>query len=249
MRGETADEIAKTLHLSLKQEEIPLGYQSLLKATLLADRPGCEMDVANRLWCRNDYKFQESFLDINRSQFGSEVGLVDFKQSEVVRKQMNDWVEKKTRNRIKDAVPTGAIHEMTRFTIINAIYFKGKLERRFLKESTKDELFHAEDRTVRVPMMALTDARHRYAEIDGVQILEKTYLGGDISIPISHPRHSHRLHPVHGPGDAAAGRQLTSSASTPSPSNPPVFSLSTKIDLRKLWEKWWAEPTLQIYSQ
>jgi serpin B len=190
-RGETAEEMAKTLCFSLKQENIPQGYQSLLNATLLADRPGCEMNVANRLWCQKDYKFRQSFLDINQNQFNSEIGLVDFKQCEAVRKLMNDWIEEKTKQRIKDAVQPGAVHEMTRFAITNAIYFKGKWEDSFSKQNTKDQPFYADDKTVNVPMMSLTDTRHRYAEIDGLQILEKNYLGGDVSMLILLPTKQH----------------------------------------------------------
>jgi serpin B len=187
-RGQTADEIAKALHFSLNQDEVPRAYQSLLQAILPSDRPGCELNVANRLWCQNGYKFRPSFLDINRNQFGSEVGLVDFEQSDAVRKQMSDWIGEKTKNRIQNAIQPGVIHDRTRFAIVNAIYFKGKWQDQFPKSATKDGPFYDGDRTVRVPMMALTDTRHRYAEIDGVQILEKPYLGGDISMLIVLPR-------------------------------------------------------------
>ncbi|MCC6125845.1 MAG: hypothetical protein IT426_12835 [Pirellulales bacterium] len=187
-RGAMADEMAKALHFSLKQAEIPAGYRSLLNATLLADRPGCEINVANRLWCQQGYKFREPFLEINRKEFNSEIGLVDFKQSEAVRKQMNDWIEEKTKKRIKDAVPPGAIHGATRFAIINAIYFKGKWEVPFLKIDTKNQPFYADDNAFKVPMMSLLDSKHRYAELDDLQLLEKTYLGGDVSMLIVLPK-------------------------------------------------------------
>jgi serpin B len=39
-----------------------------------------------------------------------------------------------------------------------------------------------------VPMMFLADSWNRYADIDNVQILEKSYLGGDVSMLILLPR-------------------------------------------------------------
>lgn len=185
--GETAQEMAKTLRFTLKQDEIPQGYRALLDATLIADRPGCELNVANRLWCQQGYKFRDSFLAVNRDQFGSEIGLIDFKQSKAARKQINDWIDEKTKGRIENALDESSPNGSYRFMITDAVYFKGKWELQFEKSETKDEPFYADDETKNVPMMVQKSAQHRYAEIEDVKILEKPYLGGDISMLIVLP--------------------------------------------------------------
>jgi serpin B len=82
---------------------------------------------------------------------------------------------------------TSAIDELTRFVIANAIYFKGKWETPFGKSDTQDEPFYAEGKTPNMPMMVQRNSHHRYAEADGVQILEKPYIGGDVSMLIVLP--------------------------------------------------------------
>jgi serpin B len=187
-RGETADEMAKTLSFSLKQDEIPGAYRSLLGATLHPDRPGCELNVANRFWCQQGYRFRQPFLDALHDQFQSGITEVDFRQSDAVTKEMNDWIDEKTKHRIQDAVHPGAINSETRFSIVNAVYFKGKWEESFPKQDTKDMPFFAEREQIQVPMMVLGESSNRYADIDNVQILEKSYLGGDVSMLILLPR-------------------------------------------------------------
>ena len=43
--------------------------------------------------------------------------------------------------KIKDLVPQGAIDEMTKLVLVNAIYFKGNWEMKFPKEDTRDGQF------------------------------------------------------------------------------------------------------------
>jgi serine protease inhibitor len=113
-RGETAAEMAKSLHFSLKQEEVPSGYQSLMKAVLNPNRPGCELLVANRLWCQQSYRFKDPFLAVNREQFASEIGKVDFKNTEAARRQINAWIEEKTKGRIREAVDPSVVSHTVR---------------------------------------------------------------------------------------------------------------------------------------
>jgi len=44
-------------------------------------------------------------------------------------------------DKIKDLLPEGAIDEMTKLVLVNAIYFKGNWEKKFPKEDTSDGQF------------------------------------------------------------------------------------------------------------
>ncbi len=43
--------------------------------------------------------------------------------------------------KIKDLLPQGSIDEMTKLVLVNAIYFKGNWEEKFLKSDTRDGEF------------------------------------------------------------------------------------------------------------
>src|SRR5262249_54441039 len=86
-----------------------------------------ELRVANALWAEKTYPFKQSYLDTIRKYHGSALFGVDFvNASQAVRKRINAWVEKQTRERIKDLVPSGALNRDTRLVVTNAIYFKGQ---------------------------------------------------------------------------------------------------------------------------
>ncbi len=55
---------------------------------------------------------------------------LDFMENpEGSRETINQWVEGKTRNRIRDLLPAGSIDSATALVITNAIYFKGNWAR------------------------------------------------------------------------------------------------------------------------
>ena len=57
--------------------------------------------------------------------YDAELEAVDFaNEAELVRQQINAWVESKTANKIKDLIPGGVLNALTRLVLVNAIYFK-----------------------------------------------------------------------------------------------------------------------------
>ena len=75
-------------------------------------------------------------------------------------KEINGWVEKKTRDKIKDLIKPDMLKSAV-FVLINAIYFKAKWKYPFKKSSTRSKLFHTESKSQgmqpkKVKMMDLT---------------------------------------------------------------------------------------------
>ena len=89
---------------------------------------------------------------------------------------INAWVEKKTRDKIKDLIKPDMLKSAV-FVLINAIYFKAKWKYPFKKSSTRSKLFYTESksqgmRPKKVPMMDLT----RTLEFADLPYLESTML-------------------------------------------------------------------------
>jgi serpin B len=158
-RGETATEIARTLHFSLPQEQVPPAYAQLLAAL---ERAGgtrrVRLAIANRLWGQCGTPFLQSFLTPTRKYFDAELGLVDFvHDAEAARGTINGWVGKETAGKITGLIPPGVLGANTQLVLTNAIYFRGMWARQFTKDATYEQFFYVSpDRTVSVPLMSET---------------------------------------------------------------------------------------------
>lgn len=65
---------------------------------------------------------------------------------------------------ISDLLAQGAVDELTRLVLVNALYFNGQWKTPFLEASTHQRLFHKSDgSTVSVPMMAQNN-KFNYSE-------------------------------------------------------------------------------------
>jgi len=190
-RGQTAAEMAKTLALpqgaATQPERVHAAFAALMKS-LNDPKAAYELTVANALWGQKGYAFQASFLDLLDAHYGAGLREVDFaRDAEGARQTINRWVEKETRDKIKDLIPAGALPPLTRLVLTNAIYFKGTWRYPFGKDDTKDEPFFAPGGTVQVPMMR--DTKHfQYTDAKTHHVLELPYKGGDLAMVLLVPK-------------------------------------------------------------
>jgi serpin B len=194
-RGETAAQMARVLHVGSPDHTVPDAYAAFLARLNGTGRPadapqrGYQLSIANRLFGQQGYTFLDPFLATLRNDYKAELGLVDFvQQSEAARTEINDWVAKETNDKIKDLIPRGAVDEMTRLVLANAIYFKGLWTSPFEKEMTRPMLFHlTASQQVDVPMM-YQKSRFRWARHDDVTVIELPYQGNEVSMLAILPR-------------------------------------------------------------
>lgn len=188
-RGETARQMASTLHLDAGPDAgVKLGafLRSLNQA---GSKGGFELSVANALWGLTGYPFNSAYLNGVEKDYGGHLAELDFVHDpDGSRKFINDWVAAQTHDRIKDLLPAGSVVPSTRLVLTNAIYFKGKWERPFDKSQTHDADFLASpDRKVTAPFM-YQKGKFGYFENQDLQILELPYGNGDLVMRIFLPR-------------------------------------------------------------
>jgi len=177
-RGNTEAEMAKAMHFDLGQEGLHGAYKGLI-GTLNGGAKangGYELSVANALWAQKDYAFRKEYFDLVRGNYGAGVENLDFAgATEEARKAINAWVEKETKDKIRELIKPGVLNAATRLVLTNAIYFKGKWEYPFEAKQTRDgEFTVAEGKKTTAPMMNQTK-EFKYWEGDGVQVLELPY--------------------------------------------------------------------------
>ena len=190
-RGETAAEMARTMHFSLPQDRLPAGYAALLGA--LRGGSGTRsyrLSIANRLWGQRGVSFLEPFIAVTRTSYGAELGLADFKtDAEGARGEINGWVAQETEQKIRDLIPAGVLGPDTRLVLANAIYFRGDWARQFEKSGTHEQPFHVSGGPpVGVPLMfAKLPAGFATRPDAAMKVLELPYKGDDLSMLVLLP--------------------------------------------------------------
>ncbi len=178
-RGSTAEEIRSVFHFPGTEGTLREGYSEILTG-LTTGNSGYTLYTASALWAEKTYPFLPDYVSTANRYYGAKITNLDFiNQPETSRTTINRWVEERTRNRIKDLLPAGSIHSLTRLVITNAIYFKGKWKEPFSKANTiEDNFWINPSQAVRIPMMKETDedARFWYTETDTLQVLGMPYV-------------------------------------------------------------------------
>lgn len=178
-KGDTADEMKKTLRFPAKADALHGGWASVISGWQGAEH--VEISVANRLYGDKKYTFEAPYLALTKSRYGAPLLSVDFAGApEAQRTLINDWVEKQTRDRIEDLIPAGGVSGDTRMALVNALYFKSQWATPFDTKRTADAAFAAPKGSVTVPMMTQTE-HMSYAEVDGVKLAQRSYKNGDFA--------------------------------------------------------------------
>lgn len=189
-RGETERQMAEALRFTLPQERLHAALNAL--DLTLAGREaelghtegtGFQLHIANALWGQAGYAFLPEFLDALAAHYDAGMRLVDFvADAEGARRTINAWVADQTRDRIRDLIPQGALDELTRLVLTNAIYFNASWEHRFEEAATADAPFFLLDGTsVEVPTMHQTET-FLYVVDPEYTAIQFPYIGGKLAM-------------------------------------------------------------------
>lgn len=144
--------------------------------------------VANRLIGQAGYDFRPQFLALLKDEYAAPFEAVDFiHNAPAVTKQVNAWVEERTRKRIGEVLSPDSLDEFTRLVLVNAIYFKSGWVKPFDASDTAPEPFHINGRIKQdVPMMRRR-ADLRYATGSAFSVVALNFTGGEFRLLIFRP--------------------------------------------------------------
>lgn len=187
--GNTKKEMAQALHFDMLEQNIHPAFNKLQShlQNIQKEEP-IILNVANALWVEKTYQLKKEYLDLTKKYYSANIFSVDFGNNpEKSRVKINDWVEDKTEEKIKDLLAQGAINDLTRLVLTNAIYFLGEWEKKFNPKATQESDFWLDETNkVTAPMMYQKDI-FGYAAGDGLQILEMPYKGESLSMVVLLP--------------------------------------------------------------
>jgi serpin B len=239
--GQTAAEMDAVLHGIATAEHA--GWLNALDAVLATrsgtfrDSAGADVPVALRIanapFAQRDMTLVPAYLEALASRFGAGLRLVDYKADpEAARQTINAWVKDQTEARIPELIPAGVIDNLTRLTLVNAIYLKAPWETAFSADLTRPVAFTRADGTVvAVPTMS-AQLDVRYAAGEGWRAVELPYVGGSMAMTIIVPDDLATFEAALTPD--RFGAVISALADRTVALSMPKFSIDSKLSLREL---------------
>ncbi len=193
----TEEAMLEALQLTLPEEDIYPAFNALLLAIEQSEQKSLEnaeeskfqLNIANSIWAQSGYNYKQNFLDLLAKNFGAGVYNVNYKQDpEAARKAINNWVVEETQEKIKELIPAGAISDLTRLVLANAIYFKGAWRYQFDARATYEAPFYLLDGSeINVDMMKLDSERLYYHQGQNFEAVSLPYMSPDFAMTIVMP--------------------------------------------------------------
>lgn len=187
-KGSTAAQLSKTFHFD-SVEDVHSRFQSL-NAEVSKRGASHTLKLANRLYGEKTYDFLPEFLTSTQKMYGADLAPVDFQHaSEDARKEINQWVKGQTEGKIPELLAVGVVDSMTKLVLVNAIYFKGLWEEKFMKQDTTDAPFRLNKKNTKSVKMMYQKKKFFFGYISDLKckVLEMPYQGGELSMVILLP--------------------------------------------------------------
>uniref|UniRef100_A0A8B9Q605 Serpin domain-containing protein n=1 Tax=Apteryx owenii TaxID=8824 RepID=A0A8B9Q605_APTOW len=157
-RSATQTQILEGLAFNLTdmhEKEIHEGFHHLIHM-LSHPESEVQLDMGNVIFLTEKLKPLKKFSDDAKALYQMDTFTADFNNPAEAEKQINDYIERKTHEKITSLVKD--IDPQTVMLLASFIFFKGKWEKPFTSELTEErEFFVDEKTTVKVPMMHQTD--------------------------------------------------------------------------------------------
>ncbi|KAG0425638.1 hypothetical protein HPB47_027191 [Ixodes persulcatus] len=190
--GETRQELHENLGYSragLPEEQVLEAYARQTQRHL-SDPSNTTVDVANTAAIHLALPLLNEYETILRNSFNADLQKVDFVENgQGAVDVINSWVKDKTHNKI-ESLFSEPLDPLTRFVLLNAMYFKGTWKTEFQKRRTgQRSFFNGGVTEAQVDtMIGKIRVRHNSFNDVGVDVAELPYRGGDYSMVILLPQ-------------------------------------------------------------
>lgn len=136
-RGETKREFSNILHLSICSKN------SALINILRKQMPEDDSSVfSNAIWVQKKFPVEKKYKFIIHKEYSAQVYSIDFFKKDSAAFEINSWVQKSTKNLIKNIIGPNNIDNHTKIVITSSVYFEGTWEDEFDKRETKKDKFY-----------------------------------------------------------------------------------------------------------
>lgn len=186
-KGETQRQMAKVLHLP--ESNPHEGFSALRDVMDAAAKGSLTLASANRLFGQEGFAFRKEYLELLKRSYSAPLETLDFKKNSAqATKTINRWVEKETRDRIRDLIPDGALNAQTVLVLANAVYLKADWLHPFEKAMTMPRPFHIDGKrgSTDVPTMQ-REGKFGYLKKEGFVAVSLPYADSELQFLILLP--------------------------------------------------------------
>jgi len=189
-RNETAKQISHTLHFNSEAKHFMGGFKNLIESieSDTADTANhIQLNIANSIWIADSLHLRPMFSLLMQTIYHTQASHINFADTNA-KNIINQWVESRTNNKIKNLIPDGGLNALTRMVLVNAIYFHAKWQKPFSKHYTITLPFYVSKHdSVNVKTMNITE-NYKYYENKNLQAIELPYKGDKLSMLIFLPK-------------------------------------------------------------
>jgi serpin B len=184
--GETETEMKKSLKYTARYRKSSVSnyFNSVISEVESTDK----LKIANKIYVKNGYTVKPKFNEIVSKKFKSAVENINFADNVEAAKQINEWVESKTNNKIKNLVNPNSLNDATGMILLNTVHFKESWETVFIEIFTSAFYLNDKD-TVEVDFMAKPVYNYKYGSLWGLSAhaLKMFYKDNDFTMTIILP--------------------------------------------------------------
>lgn len=152
-----------------------------------------DLIMKNATWIDERFKLYDSYINVIENNYNSELFLVNYSEdNEQITNDINSFVNENTKGNIKKIL-YNPLKKITRFSLVNVIYFNAEWLNSFNKEKTKEMDFYLKENiTLPVHMMNQTEY-YNYFENDEVQVVEIPYACEQLSMIVILPMNGYDI--------------------------------------------------------
>ncbi|XP_015930910.2 leukocyte elastase inhibitor-like isoform X1 [Parasteatoda tepidariorum] len=191
-KGATEKELEGVLSLQgFEKNVVAYSYQSLkLWFTSKIRTPSSALSsftMVNHLFLQKDIKMRSCLLPFMED----DLAYVDFYQNpELARRAINYFIQRQTKNKIKEILPPSSIKHYTDFVVTSTMHFKGVWLQPFLPQSTQRGPFFTTNLDYKFVDMMVTRDTFLYADSEELQCsaIEMPYAGRSLTMVLMLPK-------------------------------------------------------------
>ena len=188
--GETERAMAEVLEIDALDLSTINNSNKALRNSLENPDPKVEISIANSIWSRQGFDFNQEFLEQNRVFFGAEIASLDFNSPQAIA-TINDWVNTNTNGKIEKIIER--INPLTMLFLINAIYFKGNWQDEFDKSRTQPSIFYLPNGSEKQVQMMRREGVYPYFRGERFEATSLPYGDGRLGMYIFLPNRDSNL--------------------------------------------------------
>ncbi|KAJ2939663.1 hypothetical protein O0L34_g14381 [Tuta absoluta] len=130
--------------------EAPAYFKYFLNS--IQSLPNAHTELANRMYISDENELKSNFVEAAKDIFDSGVQSINMKDKDKVAKEVNNWVRKNTKGKIKQILHPSDVNPSTVVLVANAIYFSALWEKPF--KYSEEDVFYGVDGQQKVDLMS-----------------------------------------------------------------------------------------------